>query len=182
MAPRCAARRRGYRAPLFARAVTGPRGAASNRAVTPTDVTEEAMQDHRTENAYWALRLVFGLVPIVAGLDKFTNLLTDWTQYLSPLAVRMLPVSPATFMGVVGVVEIVVGLGVLAGHARVFGWIAAAWLAGIALNLLTTGKFFDVAARDAALAVAAYALARLAPLHERVTVRRAAGERAPAHA
>ncbi len=140
------------------------------------------MQDHRTGNAYWALRLVFGLVPIVAGLDKFTNLLTDWQQYLSPIAVRLLPVSPATFMGLVGIIEIIVGVGVLAGYARVFGWIAAAWLAAIALNLLTTGKFFDVAARDAALAVSAYALARLAPLFERSTVHAASGEPARAHA
>ena len=140
------------------------------------------MQDHRTDNAYWALRLVFGLVPIVAGLDKFTNLLTDWQQYLSPLAVRVLPVSPAAFMGAVGVVEIVVGIGVLSGYARVFGWIAAAWLAAIALNLLLTGRFFDVAARDASLAVAAYALARLAPLHEGVAVHQAPGEPARAHA
>ncbi len=140
------------------------------------------MQDHRTENAYWALRLVFGLVPIVAGLDKFTNLLTDWQHYLSPLAVRLLPVSPAAFMGAVGVVEIVVGIGVLAGYARVFGWIAAAWLALIALNLLTTGRVFDVAARDAALAVSAFALARLAPLHERAAVRTAPPQPASAHA
>ena len=140
------------------------------------------MQDHRTENAYWALRLVFGLVPIVAGLDKFTNLLTDWQQYLSPIAVRLLPVSPATFMGLVGIIEIVVGIGVLAGYARVFGWIAAAWLAAIALNLLTTGRFFDVAARDAALAVSAFALARLAPLHERSAIHAASGEPARAHA
>ncbi len=140
------------------------------------------MQDHRTENAYWALRLVFGVVPIVAGLDKFTNLLTDWTQYLSPLAVRLLPVSPRAFMGAVGIVEIVVGIGVLAGFARVFGWIAAVWLALIALNLLTTGKFLDVAARDAALAVSAFALARLAPLHEGVSVRHAPREAAGAHA
>ena len=140
------------------------------------------MQDHRTENAYWALRIVFGLVPIVAGLDKFTNLLTDWQQYLSPIAVRLLPVSPATFMGLVGIIEIVVGIGVLAGYARVFGWIAGAWLLAIALNLLLTGKFFDVAARDAALAVSAFALARLAPLHERSVVRHAPGEPAHAHA
>jgi uncharacterized membrane protein YphA (DoxX/SURF4 family) len=134
------------------------------------------------EQAYWALRLVFGLVPIVAGLDKFTNLLTDWQQYLSPLAVRLLPVSPAAFMGVVGVVEIAVGAGVLAGYARVFGWIAAAWLGGIALNLILAGHVYDVAARDAALAVAAWALARLAPLHERAAVRAAPGEPARAHA
>jgi uncharacterized membrane protein YphA (DoxX/SURF4 family) len=121
-----------------------------------------------TFTSYWALRLVFGVIPIVAGLDKFTNLLTNWQDYLSPIAVRMLPVSPATFMALVGVIEIAVGIGVLAGWARVFGWIAAGWLVAIALNLLLTGRYFDVAARDVALAVAAFVLARLAPLHERV--------------
>ncbi len=131
------------------------------------------MQHHRTETAYWALRFTFGVVPIVAGLDKFTNLLADWTAYLSPLAVRLLPVSPHAFMMLVGLVEIVVGIGVLAGYARIFGWIAAAWLLCIALNLLSTGHYLDVAARDVALAVSAFALAQLAPLHER------AGERAP---
>lgn len=124
------------------------------------------MQDHGTGTAYWALRLVFGIVPIVAGLDKFTNLLADWQGYLSPLAARLLPVSPATFMGIVGVVEIAVGAGILAGHARVFGLVAAGWLLAISLNLLSSGRFLDVAARDVALAVAAFALARLAPLHE----------------
>ena len=138
------------------------------------------MQDHRTGNAYWALRLVFGLVPIVAGLDKFTNLLTDWQQYLSPIAVRLLPVSPSVFMGAVGIIEIVVGIGVLAGYARVFGWIAAAWLLAIALNILTTGHYLDVAARDVALAVSAFALAALAPAHERAAVRTAPGAPSPA--
>ena len=140
------------------------------------------MQDHRTETAYWALRITFGVVPIVAGLDKFTNLLTDWTAYLSPLAARVLPVSPHAFMMLVGIVEIVVGLGVLAGYARVFGWIAAAWLLCIALDLLTTGRFLDVAARDVALAVSAFALARLAPLHEAAADRARAAAPARAHA
>ncbi len=140
------------------------------------------MHDNRISWSYWALRLVFGIVPIVAGLDKFTNLLANWQGYLSPLAVRLLPVSPGTFMGIVGVVEIVVGIGVLAGWARVFGWIAGVWLLGIALNLLLTGRFFDVAARDVALAVSAFALARLAPLHERSAVHAASGEPARAHA
>jgi uncharacterized membrane protein YphA (DoxX/SURF4 family) len=137
------------------------------------------MQDHRTETAYWALRLTFGIVPIVAGLDKFTNLLADWQGYLSPLAVRLLPVSPGTFMVIVGVVEIAVGLGVLAGRARIFGWVAAGWLLAIAVNLLATGRFLDVAARDVALAVAAFALARLAPLHEAAPARQRR-EQAPA--
>ncbi len=141
------------------------------------------MQDNRTSSAYWALRLVFGIVPIVAGLDKFTNLLADWQGYLSPLATRLLPVSPGAFMGAVGIIEIVVGIGVLAGYARVFGWIAAAWLLAIAVNLLLGGRFLDVAARDVALAVSAFALARLAPLHERAAVRDAVPEGAArAHA
>jgi uncharacterized membrane protein YphA (DoxX/SURF4 family) len=131
------------------------------------------MQDHKTETAYWALRLTFGVVPIVAGLDKFTNLLANWEGYLSPIAARLLPVSPHAFMLAVGVIEIVVGLGVLAGYARVFGWIAAAWLLGIALNLLSSGRFLDVAARDVALAVSAFALAQLAPAFEAAAVRRA---------
>jgi uncharacterized membrane protein YphA (DoxX/SURF4 family) len=127
---------------------------------------EKTMQDHGTETAYWALRLTFGIVPIVAGLDKFTNLLADWEGYLSPLAARLLPVEPHTFMLAAGIVEIAVGIGVLAGRARVFGWVAAGWLLAIAANLLASGRFLDVAARDVALAVAAFALARLAPAHE----------------
>jgi uncharacterized membrane protein YphA (DoxX/SURF4 family) len=143
---------------------------------------ESGMQDHRTETAYWALRLTFGIVPIVAGLDKFTNLLADWQGYLSPLAVRLLPVGPDAFMMVVGVVEIGVGVGVLAGRARLFGWIAAGWLLAIAVNLLASGRFLDVAARDVALAVAAFALARLAPIHEAAPARRREAAPAGAHA
>jgi hypothetical protein len=96
----------------------------------------------------------------------------------------MLPVSASTFMGLVGIVEIAVGVGVLAGFARLFGWIAGAWLLAISVNLLLTGRYFDVAARDVALAVAAFVLARLAPLHETARVREAAhpAERARAHA
>ena len=99
-------------------------------------------------------------------------LLADWQAYLSPIAVRLLPVSPHAFMMAVGVIEIAVGIGVLAGHARVFGWVAAAWLLAIALNLLTTGRFLDIAARDVALAVSAFALARLAQVHEPAPVHR----------
>jgi hypothetical protein len=75
-------------------------------------------------------------------------------------------------MMAVGVIEIAVGIGVLAGRARVFGWIAAGWLLAIAVNLLATGRFLDVAARDVALAVAAFALAKLAPAHEPAAVHR----------
>jgi uncharacterized membrane protein YphA (DoxX/SURF4 family) len=146
-------------------------------------VKGEIMERRDTSSAYWALRVALGVVPIVAGLDKFTNLLANWEGYLSPLAARVLPLSAGAFMRAAGVVEIVVGAGILFGRARLFGWIAMAWLAAIALNLLSTGRFLDVAARDAVMATAAFALARLAQVHERVAARasaQAGAEAAPA--
>jgi uncharacterized membrane protein YphA (DoxX/SURF4 family) len=135
------------------------------------------MKDNRIEPAYWALRVAFGVVPIVAGLDKLTNLLVSWEVYLSSFAEGLLPVGPATFMRAVGIIEIIVGIGVLSGHARVFAWIAAGWLIAISLNLLMAG-YYDIAARDVALATSSYALARLAPAHEAALAPRAAPEEA----
>src|SRR5262249_34028143 len=112
-------------------------------------------------SAWWALRIGLGLGPFLAGLDKFFNILTDWGMYLSPLAERILPISSHAFMRVVGVVEMAVGLLILAGYARIGGYVAMAWLLGIALNLVTTGMFFDLAVRDVEIAIAAYTLARL---------------------
>jgi uncharacterized membrane protein YphA (DoxX/SURF4 family) len=126
------------------------------------------MNGRQVTAAYWSLRIALGVVPIVAGLDKFTNLLANWPGYLSPLTVRMLPMSPEAFMRIAGVIEIVVGTAILLGFARIFAWVAMVWLAAIALELLTTGQFFDVAARDAVIAVAAFALARLAEVAEHV--------------
>src|SRR5262245_42091728 len=88
---------------------------------------------------YWLLRVAFGAVPIVAGLDKFTNLLTNWEQYLSPLATGVIPA--ATLMRIVGVVEIAAGILVLSKLTRLGAHVVAAWLVGIALNILTTGHF-----------------------------------------
>lgn len=134
-------------------------------------MNEVAMNGKQSLVAYWSLRIALGVVPIVAGVDKFTNLLTDWTGYLSPLAIRLLPVSPQAFMRAAGVIEIAVGAAILLGFARIFAWVAMVWLALIALELLTTGRFFDVAARDAVMATAAFALARLAEVAERSSVR-----------
>ncbi|HYQ85118.1 MAG TPA: DoxX family membrane protein [Rubrobacter sp.] len=118
------------------------------------------------ESLYRPLWLTYGLVPLLAGLDKFLNLLTDWPQYLSPWMAGLLPMSPQTFMYVVGVIEIVVGLMVLTRWTRLGAWIAAVWLVLIAGNLVTMG-LFDIAVRDLAMAVGAYTLARVAELrHE----------------
>jgi uncharacterized membrane protein YphA (DoxX/SURF4 family) len=123
----------------------------------------------RHVNVAWTvLKWTFGLVPIVAGLDKFAGLLTNWEEYLGPLARSLIPMAPATFMKVVGIVEIVAGVLVL-WRPRVGAWVVCAWLVAIALQLLTTGKFFDVAVRDLVMAIAAFGLAELSIARERVT-------------
>ena len=127
------------------------------------------MLDSRLNQPWWALRLSFGLVPIIAGLDKFTNLLTDWPQYLSPLVTQLLPVTASTFMHVVGIIEIAAGILVLTKLTRVGAYVVCAWLVAIALNLLTTGRFFDVAVRDLVMAVGAFSLAKLTEVREVAT-------------
>jgi len=107
------------------------------------------------------LKLTFGIVPIVAGLDKFTNLLTNWEQYVHPSVASMLPISASAFMMIVGVIEIVAGIIVLK-KTEIGGYIVAAWLTLIALTLLASFKFVDVAVRDLVLAIAAFSMARIA--------------------
>ena len=121
------------------------------------------------ESLYRPLWLTYGLVPLLAGLDKFFNLLTDWPKYLAPWMANLLPVSASTFMHVVGIIEIIVGLLVLTRWTRVGAWIAMAWLVLIAINLATLG-LFDIAVRDLAMAVGAYTLARLAEVREEAPV------------
>ena len=118
--------------------------------------------------AYWALRIAFGLGPLLAGLDKFTNILVNWEKYLSPVAQRVLPVSPTTFMHAVGVIEIIVGIAILLGATRVFGYIAMLWLFAIAANLISAGAYYDIAVRDILLGIGAYSLARLTEAKESV--------------
>jgi uncharacterized membrane protein YphA (DoxX/SURF4 family) len=108
------------------------------------------------------LRLVFGLVPIVAGLDKFFNLLANWETYLNPLALRIVPVTDLTFMHIVGAIEIVAGVLTLA-RPRIGGFVVMAWLFAIALQLVAMGSFLDVAVRDCVMATGALTLARLTP-------------------
>lgn len=117
--------------------------------------------DRRLQQLYGPLWLTYGLVPLLAGLDKFFDILVDWSAYLSPPIAAMLPMSPETFMAVVGVIEIVVGLMVLTKWTRLGAWIATAWLVVIAVNLVIGGHY-DIAVRDLAMAVGASTLARLA--------------------
>src|SRR5438552_15223567 len=121
---------------------------------------------------YWALRIAFGFGPLLAGLDKFTNILVNWEKYLSPIVQRNLPVSVSatTFMHFAGGVEVIVGLAVLFGATRTFGYIAMLWLFAIAANLISTGTYYDIAVRDILLGFGAYALARVTEARESVVV------------
>lgn len=109
------------------------------------------------------LKLTFGIVPIVAGLDKFTNLLTHWENYIHPGIAGMIPFAPHTFMMIVGVIEIIAGIIVLVKPA-IGGYIVAAWLALIALTLLASGNYIDVAVRDLVMAIGSFSLARIAKI------------------
>jgi uncharacterized membrane protein YphA (DoxX/SURF4 family) len=122
--------------------------------------------DRRLDSVWWALRLGLGLGPFLAGLDKFFNLLAQWDMYLSPMVTKVLPVSGTTFMRVVGVVEMIVGLAILTRWTRIGAYVAMVWLLLIAVNLITTGNFFDLAVRDVEIAIGAYALARLTEVRE----------------
>lgn len=113
------------------------------------------------EQAFFLLRTVFTIAPIAFGLDKFTQVLVDWEMYLAPWINDLVPGSAHDAMMIVGVVEIVAGL-LVAVRPRIGAYVVAAWLAGIIVNLLTLGDFYDVALRDFGLLVGALALARLA--------------------
>lgn len=126
--------------------------------------------DTQLNTAWWALRIGLGLGPILAGIDKYFNILADWTMYLSPVATKVVPVSASTFMHVVGVVEIIAGIIVLSRWTRIGAYIVMAWLLAIAVNLLTMGMFYDLAVRDVEIAIGAFTLAQLSCVRERSRV------------
>jgi uncharacterized membrane protein YphA (DoxX/SURF4 family) len=119
-----------------------------------------AVRSSPAEQAFWILRVAFAVAPIVAGIDKFAHVLTDWDKYLAPVVDRTLGGNGHAFMLVVGVIEIVAGIGV-ALWPRIFAYVVAAWLAGIIVNLLLIPGYYDIALRDLGLALGAVALGRL---------------------
>jgi hypothetical protein len=124
--------------------------------------SSQAVRRDPVAQAFLIMRIAFTVAPILFGLDKFVNVLTDdWTRYLSSEFNDIIPGSAATAMHIVGVVEIAAGL-VVAVIPRFGGWLVAAWLAGIILNLLLVGGYGDIALRDFGLLLAALSLSRLA--------------------
>jgi uncharacterized membrane protein YphA (DoxX/SURF4 family) len=123
--------------------------------------------DQQLHSRAGVLRLVFGLTATLAGLDKFFNVLADWSAYVSPLAAQLLPISPGTFMHVVGIIELAVGIAILGAAPVIGAYVASAWLLLVAGNLLFAG-YVDVAVRDVVMSVAAFTLARLLELRREV--------------
>jgi uncharacterized membrane protein HdeD (DUF308 family) len=113
-----------------------------------------------TRKIHQILRITFGVVPIVAGIDKFTNLLTHWENYLGTGFKSMIPFDPLVFMKIVGIVEIIAGIIVLV-RPLIGAYVVMIWLICIALELLFSGIYLDVAVRDLVMAVGAYSLAQL---------------------
>lgn len=111
-------------------------------------------------HAFAVLYAGYIALPIIAGLDKFFNLLVDWDQYLAPLATQIVPVTAHNFMLIVGVIEIVAGL-LVALRPQIGAYVVTLWLWGIVANLLLAGGFYDIALRDFGLSLGAIALARL---------------------
>jgi hypothetical protein len=142
-------------------------------AVIPSS-DDVATPTHReagpSRQAFLLLRTVFTVAPIVFGLDKFTNVLTDWPHYLAPWINNLIPGTAQQAMYAIGVVEILAGLAV-ALMPRYGGLLVAAWLAGIIVNLLSIPDYYDVALRDFGLLVSALALSRLATEHSPRTLR-----------
>jgi uncharacterized membrane protein len=136
--------------------------APDTAVVSPTMLsTADRLKVDPTFQAFWLLRIGFTVAPILFGVDKFFHVLTNWDLYLAPRLDRIVPGTAHQAMYVVGVIEIVAGLAVLL-MPRLGGYLVAAWLAGIIVNLLLIRGFYDVALRDFGLLLAALTLARLA--------------------
>jgi uncharacterized membrane protein HdeD (DUF308 family) len=110
--------------------------------------------------AYRILQFTFVVAPILAGLDKFFNILTHWSMYLSPFVLKIINYHGEGFMMIVGVVEIIAGIGVIF-KPQIFAYIISLWLLGIIINLLLTGQYFDIALRDLGLLLGTLALGSL---------------------
>src|SRR5574342_301913 len=104
--------------------------------------------ESKLNGAWWLLRVGLGLGAFLAGLDKFFDLLTQWSMYLAPLAERLLPISSDAFFRVIGVVEMIVGLAILTRWTRLGAYALALWLVGIAINLVLAAHFWDLVVRD----------------------------------
>lgn len=115
---------------------------------------------HKVTACWWILKITYGLLFVVAGADKFTNIIVHWQKYLSPLFSHT-GIEPTVFMYGVGIIEICIGLMTLTRWTKEGSWLIVTWFALIVLNLLSMGSFFDIAVRDTVMAIGAFVLGRL---------------------
>ncbi len=118
-----------------------------------------------TNNLHTLLKYVFVIVPIVAGLDKYFNILVQWDTYLAPSTLDLLPFSGETFMKIVGIIEVIAGI-IVALKTQIGAYIVSIWLLLIALSLILTWWHPDVGVRDIVMAISAYVLAKLSSLNK----------------
>jgi uncharacterized membrane protein YphA (DoxX/SURF4 family) len=141
-------------------ATTVGAGAPAAASARPRLQTDPAYQ------AFTLLRIGFTVAPILFGIDKFANVMVNWSQYLAPWINDIVPGSADQFMYAVGVIEIIAGL-IVALRPRYGAYLVAAWLGGIIFNLLTYSGYYDVALRDFGLMLGALTLARLSEVYDR---------------
>ena len=137
----------------------------TSESVGSTTGAKPRLADRASNQAYQILHVAFIAAPTIAGVDKFFHLLANWDQYLAPQIARLLPITTHGFMLIVGAIEVAAGL-LVAVKPKIGAYVVAAWLAGIIINLLILGTFFDVALRDFGLMLGALALGRLSTSHE----------------
>ena len=134
-----------------------------NRFSVPVVVIIMETEGQKLKKVWTILYCTFGIVPIVAGLDKFTHVLTDWDKYLSPMVAQMLPVAPHAFMMAVGIIEVLAGIIVFI-RPGVGAYIVMVWLIAIALQLILMMNYLDVAVRDLVMAISAFSLGKLSAI------------------
>ena len=137
------------------------------------DLTRAASE--RITQSWWLLKITYGLLFVIAGADKFFNLVTEWQQYASPYIFKVIPLSLQQFMFGVAIIEIVIGLIILAGTSlvltRLGAYLAMIWLLIIVVNLLSMGTYFDIAVRDTVMAIGALVLALLCDVQEELLLK-----------
>lgn len=116
--------------------------------------------------SWWLLKVTYGLLFIIAGADKFMNIVVYWPQYISPLVLNMIPLQASQFIMGVGIVEIIIGVLTLVVATRYGAYLTMAWLLIIVANLLSMGTYFDIAVRDVVMAMGALVLALLTEVHD----------------
>jgi uncharacterized membrane protein YphA (DoxX/SURF4 family) len=126
--------------------------------------SHEPATTSKTQRVASILHWTYALVPIVAGADKFMHILTNWDKYLAPVVTKIIPVPAHTFMSIVGVIEIIAGIIVLV-KPKIGSLIVGLWLIGIAVNLVLTGQYYDIAVRDTVMAIGAFCLNTLLSEH-----------------